>query len=267
MHDPLTHSHLPNREETAEVQHLRGEVQTLQQRLHQYQAMVDMVAHDLNTPLTTLQGYLDLTLSELQGSGSPVTAEYLRIMQNCVERILFTVGEMYDVISMEVGQLRLHRQMTATADLLQRTFQENHIVVEHRRQTLRVRSSKDLPAIDCDENRVLQVLQNLISNASKYSPQHTSITLRAALEPDPAYIRFTVSDQGRGIDAALLPLVFERAFRAQGIEHQVKGAGLGLYLARLLVELHGGRIWCDSIVGQGSNFHFTLPISDTASDD
>ncbi len=92
MHDPLTHSHLPNREETAEVQHLRGEVQTLQQRLHQYQAMVDMVAHDLNTPLTTLQGYLDLTLVRTASERRTVTLEYLRIMQNCVERILFTIG-------------------------------------------------------------------------------------------------------------------------------------------------------------------------------
>jgi signal transduction histidine kinase len=265
MHDPSPQPQLPNREEATEQQRLRGEVEMLQQQVQQYQALVDMVAHDLNTPLTTLQGYLDLITSEVRESGAHL--DYLRIMQNSIDRITFTIGQMYDVISMEVGQLALYRKATAPADLLHRTAQEHRLIVEHRRQTLRVRSAKELPAVDCDEMRVLQVLQNLISNASKYSAQHTSITLRAALEPDRTAIRFTISDQGHGIDAALLPFVFERAFRAQGTAHQVKGAGLGLYLARLLVELHGGRIWCDSTVGRGSSFHFTLPISDSASDD
>lgn len=265
------HSHAPDLQPAAiddntELQRLHGEVQQLRQQVVQYQAMVDMVAHDLNTPLTTLQGYLELTAIDLQDIGAASIFEYLRIMEGCVERIMVTVGDMYDVVTMEAGHLRLHTRSVAPSALLRRALQETRVIVERRQQSLQVEASGDLPAVTCDDLRVLQVLQNLISNASKYSPPHTLITLHAALEPDHNAVRITVTDHGRGIETAQLPLIFERAFRSHATAHQVKGAGLGLYLARLLVELHGGRIWCESVVGQGSSFHFTLPVADQLSD-
>jgi signal transduction histidine kinase len=124
-----------------------------------------------------------------------------------------------------------------------------------------VRADSELPAVWCDEMRVLQVFQNLISNASKYSPPHTPITISVDYDQNRADLRFTVSDQGRGIAPSELPFLFERAYRSLNASDQIKGTGLGLYLARLLIELHGGRIWCHSVVGQGSNFHFTLPVA------
>lgn len=261
------HSHAPDLQPAAiddntELHRLRGEVQQLQQQVEQYRAMVDMVAHDLNTPLTTLQGYLELTTVEMQDGANATFFEYLGIMQDCVERIMFTVGEMYDVVAMEAGQLRLHVRTVTAASLLRRAVQESHLIVERRQQTLQVEGHDELPAVACDDLRVLQVLQNLISNASKYSPHHSPIMVRAALEANRSSVRITVTDHGRGIEAAQLPLIFERAFRSHAMAHQVKGAGLGLYLARLLVEMHGGRIWCESVVGQGSSFHFTLPVAD-----
>jgi signal transduction histidine kinase len=261
------HSHSPDllsadSDDNIELEQLRNEAQQLRQQVAQYQAMVDMVAHDLNTPLTTLQGYLELTAIDLQDTSAAPVIEYLRIMQGCVERIMVTVGDMYDVVTMEAGHLRLHPRAVMPGALLRRAVQETRVLAERQQQTLHVEASSDLPAVTCDDLRVLQVLQNLISNASKYSPPHTLITLHAALKPDRSVVQFTVTDQGRGIEAAQLPFVFERAYRAHTTAHQVKGAGLGLYLARLLVELHGGRIWCESVVGQGSRFHFTLPVAD-----
>lgn len=253
-------------DDNTELHRLRGEAQQLRQQVQQYQAMVDMVAHDLNTPLTTLQGYLELTTVEMQDAANATFFEYLQIMQDCVERIMFTIGEMYDVVAMEAGQLRLHVRKVAPAALLRRVVQENHVIVERRQQSLQIVVDSDLPAVACDDLRVLQVLQNLISNASKYSPHHSPIMVRAALAPDRSAIHITVTDHGRGIETAQLPLIFERAFRSHATAHQVKGAGLGLYLARLLVEMHGGRIWCESVVGQGSSFHFTLPVADQLSD-
>jgi len=253
-------------EEITEVYALRAQVQQLQEQVQQYRAMVDMIAHDLNTPLTTLQGYLELTSVEMQDVGNESFFEHLQIMQGCVERIMFTVGEMYDVVAMDAGQLRLHSRTVAPLSLLRRAIQETGVIVERRQQTLRLEAPDDLPALRCDDLRVLQILQNLISNASKYSPHHTPITVRAALEPDRSHVCITVIDRGRGIEAAQLPFVFERAFRVHETEHQIKGAGLGLYLARLLVEMHGGRIWCESEVGQGSSFHFTLPVADRLRD-
>jgi len=261
------HSHSPdllsaNRNDNTELEQLRNEARQLRQQVIQYQAMVDMVAHDLNTPLTTLQGYLELTVIDLQDAGVAPVIEYLHIMEGCVERILVTVGDMYDVVTTEAGHMRLHKRTVAPVALLRRALQETRVIVERRQQTLQVEASSDLPTVTCDDLRVLQVLQNFISNASKYSPPHSLITLHAALEPDRSAVCITVTDHGRGIEAAQLPFIFERAFRAHATAHQVKGAGLGLYLARLLVEMHGGRIWCESVVGQGSSFHFTLPVAD-----
>lgn len=265
------YSHAPDLQPAAiddntELQRLRNEVQQLQQQVQQYRAMVDMVSHDLNTPLTTLQGYLELTTAEMQDADNATFFAYLGIMQDCVERIMFTIGEMYDVVAMEAGQLRLHVRTAAPASLLRRAVQESRLIVERRQQSLRVEGHSELPAVACDDLRVLQVLQNLITNASKYSPPHSPITVRAALEPDRCSICITVIDHGRGIEAEQLPFIFDRTFRVHTTAHQVKGAGLGLYLARLLVEMHGGRIWCESVVGQGSSFHFTLPVADHLSD-
>lgn len=258
---PAESVHTVDIEDISEVYRLGEQLKALQQQVQQYQAMIDMVSHDLNSPLATLQGYLELMTTDAQRFGNATLLEHLIVVQGCVERIMFTVGEMYDVVAMEAGQLRLHLRTVNPAALLRRAIQENHMLVERRQQWLHLDAPDELPAMTCDDLRVLQILQNLISNASKYSPHHSPITVRAALEPDRSTVRISVVDRGRGIEAAQVPFIFERSFRAHETSHPIKGAGLGLYLARLLVEMHGGRIWCDSIVGQGSSFHFTLPIS------
>jgi signal transduction histidine kinase len=249
-------------EDITEVHSLREQLASLRHDVAMHRALVDMVAHDLNTPLTALQGYLELVSAEVYEAGNDSIYEYLRVMQSSVERILFTVGEMYDVISLEVGHLHLAARTVQTSELLRRVVRETQLIVDRRHQTLTIQVQDDLPPIRCDEMRIVQVIQNLVSNASKYSPPHSPITISAVRDPDRVNIRFTVSDRGPGIGATELPFVFDRAYRASGASHQVKGAGLGLYLARLLIEMHGGRIWCDSVVGQGSDFRFTLPIAD-----
>lgn len=253
-------------EDLTEIYALREQKRVLARQLEHYQAMVDMVSHDLNTPLTMLGGYLELTIAEMIEMENAPAYEYLHIMQTCVERITFTVEEMYDVVSMDAGHFRLKSRSVQTGELLRRVERETRIIAERRRQPLHVLPPQTLPAVEIDEMRILQVFQNIISNASKYSPAHRPITVQAALEPDRRQVRFTVSDQGSGIDAAHLPHIFDRAYRAPGAEQYAKGSGLGLHLARLIVEMHGGRIWCDSVVGQGSDFHFTLPVASALHD-
>lgn len=253
-------------QDVTEVYCLRKEVTELKRQAEVHRATIDMVAHDLNTPLTTLQGFLELAAEEVYETGNDAIYEYMRIMQGCTERIMFTVNEMYDVVSYSAGHLHLSVRTLHVSELLRRVVQENKVFVDRRHQELIVQVDQGFPLVQCDEMRVLQIFQNLISNASKYSPPHTPIKIRVAYEVGRTHLRFTVSDQGRGIPASELPLIFERAYRSPNDSDRIKGAGLGLYLARILVELQGGQIGCNSVMGKGSDFYFTLPIAEEVLD-
>jgi chemotaxis protein histidine kinase CheA len=119
-----------------------------------------------------------------------------------------------------------------------------------------------IPLIYADPDRVLQVLINLVQNAIKFTPRDGSVIVKACLvEPDPQFVYVSVSDTGVGVSPEARPLIFERLYQEQdSVDDGRKGLGLGLYIARELVRLHGGRIWVESQLGSGSTFSFTLPL-------
>jgi signal transduction histidine kinase len=119
----------------------------------------------------------------------------------------------------------------------------------------------DFPPVTGDEERLTQVLSNLLSNAVKYSSPGTAISIRGSL--DPAQVVVTVSDQGPGISPEDLPHVFDRFYRAVDAARRTKGAGLGLFLARAVVEAHNGRIWADSRPGEGTSISFGIPRAES----
>ena len=124
-------------------------------------------------------------------------------------------------------------------------------------QTIMVSFPSDFPIILADEDRLGQVLSNLISNAIKYSPEGGEIRISGRVLPEQVII--CTSDEGSGIASKDLPYVFDRFYRANDTSRTVKGAGLGLYLSRAIIEAHGGRIWVDSIPGEGARICFSLP--------
>jgi signal transduction histidine kinase len=124
------------------------------------------------------------------------------------------------------------------------------------RHNIVVNFPKDFPIILGDETRIEQVLSNLISNALKYS-EKGEINISGMVQPEQVVI--TVSDQGQGIDPRDLPHIFDRFYRADKAVKHTKGAGLGLYLARAIIEAHGGRIWVDPMSNQGATICFSLP--------
>ena len=128
------------------------------------------------------------------------------------------------------------------------------------RHAIVVSFPRDFPIILADEDRLAQVLSNLISNAIKYSPNGGEIRIRGQVHPQQVIV--CVSDQGPGIAAEDIPHVFDRFYRATDASRTTKGAGLGLYLARAVVEAHGGRIWVDSKSGEGARIRFSLPRED-----
>ncbi|MCX6020511.1 MAG: ATP-binding protein, partial [Chloroflexi bacterium] len=111
-----------------------------------------------------------------------------------------------------------------------------------------------------DRGRIEQVVTNLLDNAAKYSPPGQPITVSVARGPEPCMVRLEVQDHGIGIPPDEAPHLFERHFRGSNVARSSSGLGLGLYLSAKIIHLHGGRIWADSVVRQGSTFHVTLPL-------
>jgi signal transduction histidine kinase len=232
---------------------------TEQRQAQEAQAQLfNFIAHELNTPLTTMKGQTQLARRRL-ARGAPMTLEQLERIEQNVKRMERLVGDLLDSARLEQDKIELD---FVTLDLrgLCRQVAEEQMLTSGRSVQL------DLPAqpvlVQGDALRLGQVLANLLSNALKYSPVETAVVLRLCEEGGQA--RVEVQDSGPGILPEVVPHLFERFYRAPGIRvlhGSGVGLGLGLYLSQHIVELHGGKIGVSSVVGKGSTFWFTIPLS------
>jgi signal transduction histidine kinase len=217
---------------------------------------VSMVSHELRTPLTSIQGYAELLLEDEQIAGEE--RESLTIVKKNADRLLGLINDLLDLSRMEAGKIDLHRTSLDLACLIPEVAGSLRPLIEAKRQRLRLDLGDALPAVWADEDRVTQILTNLISNAHKYTLMEGSITVAA--RRDNGFVRVDVSDTGIGLSPEDQAQLFTKFFRAHDRSPQSsRGTGLGLVITRLLVELHGGRITLSSAPGQGSTFSFTLP--------
>jgi signal transduction histidine kinase len=217
---------------------------------------VSMVSHELRTPLTSIQGYAELMLED--GQLAEEQRESLTIVKNNSDRLLGLINELLDLSRMEAGRLDLHRTSLDLANLIPEVASSLRPLIETKRQRLSVHLGEALPAVWADQDRVTQILTNLISNAHKYTLAEGSITVAA--RRDDGFVRVDVSDTGIGLSPEDQAQLFTKFFRAHDRLPQAGGGtGLGLVITRLLVELHGGRITVSSAPGQGSTFSFSLP--------
>jgi PAS domain S-box-containing protein len=208
-----------------------------------------MVTHDLRTPLTTVRGNAQLLLRRGVYREETVTA-----ILDQADRMQRLLDDLADVVRLEGGTLPLRR---SPVDLVELARHEADIAQQQGGGRRVVVEAPDETVIgNWDRNRLGQVLANLLGNAIKYSPQGGSVTVQVEAAGDVARLR--VRDEGPGIDREHLPKLFERFFRAQVTG--AGGLGLGLYISRMLVEAHGGRISVESEAGKGSAFTVTLPL-------
>ena len=217
---------------------------------------VSMVSHELRTPLTSIQGYAELLLEDERITEEQ--RESLTIVKNSSDRLMGLINDLLDVSRMEAGKLDLHRTSLNLARLIPEVAGSLRPLIETKRQRLRLDLGEALPAVWADQDRVTQILTNLISNAHKYTLVEGSITVAA--RRDDGFVRVDVSDTGLGLSPEDQAQLFTKFFRAHDRSPQAGGGtGLGLVITRLLVELHGGRITVSSTPGQGSTFSFSLP--------
>jgi signal transduction histidine kinase len=219
--------------------------------------LLSTLAHEMRTPLTSIKGYSTALLEEEVTLSPETQREFLEIIDEGCDILQDLIRDLLESSIIDAGLLKLELQPVMLPRLSKSVIDE----IVHQSQNVRflVDFPKHFPIVDADPNRIAQVLRNLLDNAVKYSPQGGLIVVRGEVGEDEVIV--SVADQGVGLAPEHLNQLFDRFFRAQsGLSLNVTGSGLGLPIAHTIVESHNGRIWAESHLGQGSTFHFTLPL-------
>ena len=215
------------------------------------------IAHELRTPLSNVQGYLEAIRDGLlQPDGRTIDTVHEQVMQ--LGRL---VEDLRLLALAEAGDLPLHRQPGSLVDVLRRSMDGVKPRADARGVKLLLEASENLPPVEMDSMRIAQVVGNLLENAISYTPQGGRVTVIASLS-EANLARVSVADTGIGIPEEDLPNIFDRFYRVDPSRTRATGAaGLGLTIAKGLVEAHGGAIYAESAPGEGSRFTFDLPLT------
>jgi len=216
-----------------------------------------IIAHDLRQPVTIITGYAGLVAKKIQ---APAQAEERKAVEHILtsaRNLATMINDLLDVSRIETRRLQLNLQRVDLVTLIRATVERAAAVTEGH--PLQVEVEGEIPAVQADSGRIEQVLMNLLSNAAKYSYPATEISVRVSRHAGD--VQVSVTNQGPGITPEEMPRLFGRFYRTQGARAgRVAGLGLGLYIAKGLVEAHGGHIWAESIPGQTTTFNFALPL-------
>ena len=224
------------------------------------QDFVANVSHEFKTPLTAIRGFAETLLSGALEDVDHRT-RFVEIIQEHAERLTRLTDDLLKLSTIEAGKMDLELLTVSPADLVKMCVDTASFAARKKQQTIKVDCARNLPAVRGDSGRLRDVLQNLLDNAVQYTPAGGKIIVSAAR--DDGDIVFTVADNGIGIPQAEQERIFERFYRVdEGRSREVGGTGLGLSIARHIAEAHGGRIWVESAIGQGSRFHFSVPIAE-----
>ena len=219
--------------------------------------LVATVAHEFRTPLTSLRMALHLVTEEVVGPLTPKQSELLFAAREDCERLQTIVDDLLNLARIESGRIDLHKRRVAPLSIVDAVVDVHRAAAEQARVTLRSEVLPSLPEVFADPDRLQLVFSNLVTNAIRHSPAGGEIVVRAKEEA--AFVRFEIADQGPGIPKEHQRDLFEKFFRVPGSPQG--GSGLGLFIAKGLVQAHGGDIGIDSEVSSGATFWFTIPVA------
>jgi len=220
--------------------------------------LTHMIIHDLRNPLASIMSSLQLIRTAFveHDEALPVM-QLLRIAIRSGQKLYRLIDSLLDLRRLEAGETELKKTLVDSESLFQEAIEQIQPLALNKGQTLAVRIVSGLPRVPADRNLILRVLTNLLDNAVKFTPNEGHITLGVELAGEG--MLFTVSDTGPGIPAEYRQRIFDRFVRLESVKG-LRGTGLGLAFCKLAVEAHGGRIWAESEVNQGSHFRFILPL-------
>jgi PAS domain S-box-containing protein len=220
------------------------------------QEFVSMVSHDLRTPLTSVQSYLELLADGIYGKLNEPGLERLASLGESIDRLVKLICDLLDLDRLESGNMHLRKSMQNLQAMVEQTL--SACMAQREEKNVSVVAPKTSLKVNLDGDRVVQVLVNLVSNAIKFSPQDGVVNL--SIEERDGVVEFRVQDQGCGIAPEYQKTIFDRFKQAPEGEENRKGTGLGLAISKAIVEQHGGQIGVTSEAGKGSTFWFTIPV-------
>ncbi len=218
-----------------------------------------LISHDMRSPLTSIRGYVELLLDDETGPLQENQRHCLEVVRRNADRLDRQIGDLLLAASLAEGRLQLHRSAVDVARLVMEAAEAAGPQAAGRDIRLEA-ASQSMPLLDADGPRLAQVLDNLISNAVKYTPDGGRVDVRAEL--DAGEVSLSVSDTGIGLTAGERAAIFEPFYRADAVkERGIKGTGLGLVIVKAVAEAHGGSVAVKSEPGAGSTFTVRLPAS------
>lgn len=221
---------------------------------------VSLASHQLRTPLTTIKWYLEFILDKSAGPLSKDQEGYIKDVYESNENMIALVNALLNVSRLESGRLKIEPVSTNLYTLIENVIKELSPQIKQGGLVVTNKASQDIEKIKVDPQLVTNVYMNLITNSIKYTPEKGKITVD--IKKEGQYLISSVTDSGIGIPTEEQEHIFERFFRGSNVSNTTLGStGLGLYLAKKIVETSGGKIWFESKVGKGSTFYFSLPIS------
>ena len=235
------------------------------ERLHELDQsksnFISIVAHQLRTPLSGVKWTLNMVLG---GTLGPLNIEQKSFLMKCYEsneRMIVLINDMLGADRIDSDKLKYHFTPTQISHLLDDVlFEMTSLIYKKKLQMSFVNKDRNLPQVLIDVEKMRAVLQNLLENAIKYTPPDGQIGIN--LQVVDGFVQISIQDNGIGISEEEKRNIFNRFFRAKNaIKVETDGSGLGLFIAKGIIDKHGGKIWFDSQVGKGTTFHFTVPIS------
>lgn len=239
----------------------------LQQQGREIQSFYHTVSHELKTPITAIREFNSLLNEGILGEINQDQRDALDTSLNCCDRLIRLVNDLFDAARIETGKLRLHKEQTDLAAVINHEVKIMLPAAEHKSISLQLMPYEVPLMLDADPARLGQVLCNLLGNAVKYTQSGGSIAIRVDGNAGDGYLRVEVEDNGPGIEEAHAEFIFNRMYQcaeqAEIDRSSQNGMGIGLFLSQQIVELHGGELRFTSKPGQGTTFAFTLPIEGT----
>jgi signal transduction histidine kinase len=241
---------------------LRSLEMSRKQQLEFKNQFLSHVSHELRTPLTCIHQFVSILFDGLAGEVSPEQKDHLKTILKSVNQLGAMVRDLLEASRAESGKIRIEPRCVAIGDLIRQAVAMLQPNAREKEVGLEVGVDTRIPFVYGDPGRILEVLINLIENGIKFTPPGGSVTVQACLvQTDLDFVYISVADTGCGISPEARALIFERLYQdPNAVDNHRKGLGLGLFIAKELVSLHGGRIWVASEAGNGSTFSFTLPL-------
>ncbi|PIE71762.1 MAG: hypothetical protein CSA22_01170 [Deltaproteobacteria bacterium] len=237
-------------------------VRRLQREEEMRSDFINMLSHEIRTPLTSISESVSLINEGLMGPVSTRQSRFLTIATKEIERVVALLNHLLEVSSLEKRGVKL--EMTP---IHPRAFIEDCLSVVAspamaKKITLDVCVDPQAPSVVADPDRLRQVMINLVDNAIKFSSPGGVVTISAGIVEGQRCFRFSVSDTGPGIASGEDALIFDKYYRSRGVKEHLDGTGLGLTISKQIIDAHGGRLWVESEVGQGSTFYIDLSAAD-----